>query len=42
MDIEQARKFVDEMEAEQERWERYKEAVDRVLRYGTAGGILGR
>jgi len=28
--------------AEQERWERYKEAVDRVLRYGTAGGILGR
>ena len=28
--------------AEQERWERYKEVVDRVLRYGTAGGILGR
>jgi PadR family transcriptional regulator, regulatory protein PadR len=27
---------------EQERWERYKEVVDRVLRYGTAGGILGR
>ena len=28
--------------AEQERWERYKEVVDRVLRYGTAAGILGR
>ena len=28
--------------AEQERWSRYVETVDRVLRYGTAAGILGR
>jgi len=27
---------------EQGALERYKEVVDRVLRYGTAGGILGR
>jgi transcriptional regulator len=28
--------------AEQERWQRYTETVDRVLRYGTAPGIQGR